>query len=96
MLIRMRTASVHAFLVLKIGGTSINNEMKGMAHQHSLESNPVPTSFLTSRGATIKKDVVGTGLDSRLCLFPSLLLMCHPYIPLHFIEMIFILVYNYT
>ena len=32
---------------------------------------------------------VGTGLDSRPCL---VLLICHPYIPLHFIEMIFILV----
>ena len=58
----------------------------------SLESNPVPTtSFLIVAPLEVKKDV-GTGLDSRLCLFPSLLLMCHPYIPLHFIEMLFILV----
>ena len=38
---------------------------------------------------------VGTGLDSRPCLVSIIfadLTSLHPYIPLHFIEMIFILV----
>ena len=64
-----------------------------METRHSLQSNPVPTSFFVPRGIKInKKDVVGTGLDCRLCLVSIMFADLPSLHPLHFIEMIFILV----
>ena len=63
--------------------------------RHGLESNPVPTSIFDPKRARmaikLKMDV-GTGLDSRPCLVSIIFADLTSLHPLHFNEMIFILV----
>ena len=63
--------------------------------RHGLESNLVPTSIMSFIAVIAPwgaKMDVGTGLDSRPCLVSIIFADLTSYIPLHFIEMIFILV----